>query len=50
MFGSFIRYVQCCGFIALFELVEMDAFFLKSTLWLEPPVCLLLLYYCSSTF
>ncbi|KAK8811523.1 hypothetical protein WA158_003257 [Blastocystis sp. Blastoise] len=37
MFGSFRRYVQCAGVIILFEIVEMDAFFLKSSLYLEPP-------------
>ena len=37
-FGSFKSLAQTFMICVIFEFVEMNAFFLKSTLWIEPSV------------
>lgn len=38
VFGSFKSCVQTAFVCVIFEIAELNAFFLKSTLWLEPSV------------
>ena len=36
MFSSPVRLLQCMGLVAVFLLVEVNAFFLKYILWVPP--------------
>lgn len=38
IFGSFKSMIQTAFAVVLFEIAEMNAFFLKSVLWVEPDV------------
>ena len=38
IFGSFKSFAQTAFICVIFEIAELNAFFLKSTLWIEPSV------------